>query len=416
MFKFSENPLFYLHIPKTAGRTLESILYKNYSFDSVYRIYDIEQYESSYGKIAEKNPKQTQRAQLFMGHIFFGMHTTFPSKHSKPYFSYLRDPIQRVVSLYNYIRMHQKNTLLQPDKSFMGLEQFVQQDITLEINNGQTRMLAGVSEDVAAFPGLLKMGVDASMVSNDSELLDRAKSNIEEYFLMVGVTERFTESLLLLSELMGLKELSYSNRNMNQSAQHRYEIPDSTLALIQEKTELDRQLYDFANDLLTEQLKAHAIQNAQTLLDERSFNMDRDWLRKRGKCLLDIRGRDFPKHIKHSQQLEFESSKETNLLALRSTGSSAHVVLHDIGYPIQSPLYIGLELECEVPSYVQVYYATQSCPQFNEINSDVYRTQAGKNRVRLRITTVSPITALRIDFGDSPCQFELDTVAFHQGE
>src|SRR5207253_2102954 len=78
-----------------------------------------------------------------VGHFSFGIHEFVRSEST--YLTVLRDPVDRVVSLYHH-------SLCEPDDPFyervaagrLSLEEFVSARVCKEADNGQTRRLAGV--------------------------------------------------------------------------------------------------------------------------------------------------------------------------------------------------------------------------------------------------------------------------------
>ena len=127
----------FIHVPKTAGRTVESILRRNYPAAGIYSIYGL------WGAIpaaamtlramseAEKRP-----IQLVMGHTPFGWHRMFP--WPMPYIAYLREPTDRIVSLYYYllkVSRHPVLTMIQ--ENGWSLLDFVQSGCVSDVDNDQ---------------------------------------------------------------------------------------------------------------------------------------------------------------------------------------------------------------------------------------------------------------------------------------
>ena len=180
--------IIFLHIPKTAGTTFGKIIKYNYGLGSIYNRYfkknrftyinlpDVEftrngsiSNDIEFLKTIPSN--QLQKTKIIRGHMHFGIDEYLPQKST--YITLLRDPIQRVISLYNFIidredHLHHKS-LTEND---MSLKEFVESKITTEIDNAQTRLFAGNYSHV-------KYGCCTR------EMLEKAKDNLLNRFAVV---------------------------------------------------------------------------------------------------------------------------------------------------------------------------------------------------------------------------------------
>ena len=78
-----------------------------------------------------------------MGHMGFGLHDYLPQGAS--YITMLRDPIDRIVSHYYYVLQNQGHYLhKEVAGKGLSLEQFADSALSTELDNGQTRVLAGL--------------------------------------------------------------------------------------------------------------------------------------------------------------------------------------------------------------------------------------------------------------------------------
>ena len=73
---------------------------------------------------------------------------------------------------------------------------------------------------------------------------------------MVGVTDRFDESLILVKRAFGwrFKDILYVSQKVDQTRPFREMISDETARLIEAHNELDIKLYKFAQQLLEERI------------------------------------------------------------------------------------------------------------------------------------------------------------------
>jgi hypothetical protein len=175
---------------------------------------------------------------LIWGHIPFGIHEQLGVEPL--YITILRHPIDRVISIYRYIKHNEDHPLHEAvHGSGLSLLDFIRSGIDLpEVSNGQTRQLAGELGDQL-----------------DEEALTRAKSNLVE-FSALGLTERFDESLILFRRRLGWKMPFYISKNVAHSAARPVKRTDATWRLLEEHNRLDMELYEFATDLFDHRTKS----------------------------------------------------------------------------------------------------------------------------------------------------------------
>jgi hypothetical protein len=223
--------LIYLHIPKAAGTTLNGIINQQYSRSSLFRFDGINNH-----KIFTELPQDRQnKIRVLRGHFAFGIHQ-FISRPCE-YFTVLRNPIKRVISQYNYIRNNpdrSQHKLLQS----ISLEDYILQE-GKNLCNQQTRMICGLSTPK-----------DCS----DRELLEIAQNNLDKHFAVVGITEMFDETLLMLKQKFDWKVPYYIKQNTAKDPDRIESISPKAISLIEEYGSLDLQLYDRAKHKLQERI------------------------------------------------------------------------------------------------------------------------------------------------------------------
>ncbi len=89
----------------------------------------------------------------------------------------------------------------------------------------------------------------------DERALEIAKENLARSFRVVGLCERFQESLLLMMVSFGWEVPFYENRKV---AKIRPSIEPRVIDAIREHNSFDFQLYDFAKELFEENLRRNA--------------------------------------------------------------------------------------------------------------------------------------------------------------
>ncbi|TIH19990.1 sulfotransferase [Marinifilum sp. JC120] len=226
------SPFFFLHIPKTAGTTLNHIFAAKFPEETICSVYSKEEFDF-FKKITTK---ELERIKLVQGHVFVHDFDEFFSGFmGKNAFTFLREPVSRVVSEYNFLRTWPGNHLynyLNEEK--VTLAEYVSSqrpELIYRGKNLMTRSLCGAVDD-------------------DRTMLERAMENLQRLHL-VGITERFDESLLMLKKMMNLENVLYEKHNVRKKKK---EITEEDVAVVREYNEQDIELYNFACQLFEQRI------------------------------------------------------------------------------------------------------------------------------------------------------------------
>jgi hypothetical protein len=230
----------FLHLPKAAGTTLKDILHREYQEDLIYEL-DGTQFIQAQEEFKQLDQAEKAEIKILMGHMYFGLHEFLPSPAK--YITMLRNPIDRVVSYYHFVKklsthhdyeLINENNISINDYCRLGRE---------NMRNGQTRFLSNTKE--------FETCTQAS--------LSEAKQNLRQHFAVVGIQERFNESLLLLQKKLGWKRMPfYYQRNTNRgNSYNQLEISPDTLATIKKYNQLDLELYEYANQIFEQELSQY---------------------------------------------------------------------------------------------------------------------------------------------------------------
>lgn len=225
-------PFFFLHIPKTAGTTLNHIFAAKFPEETICSVYTKEENEF----LRKISAEEVDRIQLVQGHIFVhNFDEFFSGAFGKYAFTFLRDPVVRVVSEYNFLRTWPENHLYRYlNEEKVTLIEYVSSqrpELIYRGKNLMTRSLCGAVED-------------------GRSMLERAKDNLQRLHLF-GITERFDESLLLLKRMMNLENILYEKHNVRKK---RSEITDEELEVVREYNSQDIELYKFASSLFEQRV------------------------------------------------------------------------------------------------------------------------------------------------------------------
>jgi hypothetical protein len=237
----------FLHIPKSAGTTLGAILRRQYSRGSVTSLRG-----EAGDHLRAASDADKASVQALIGHMPFGFHECFP--HPCTYVTVLREPIARVISFYYHVRRDRGHYLHRDGAATgMSLEQFVSSGVSTEANNGQTRAISGEGVVLAPFPSM-GIGFDQCPPA----MLDRAIGNLREHFPVVGLSERFDETLMLLRQELRWTRTPYYCRERvgrNIPTDLRTNVPRRVAAIIERYNELDCALYEYAVRQFDERLR-----------------------------------------------------------------------------------------------------------------------------------------------------------------
>ena len=211
--------LIFMHIPKCGGTTLKTILNRAVPESRRFRLgSDI---AGSRVALAALPDSERLHIDLLYGHLSYGWHELLFPRQAW-YFTIVREPVERVVSHYNYVRSHEWHYLhSQVMDARMTVADYVESGITTEVNNGQVRQISGVEEIVQVPFGRSEVGYG----DDHGALLERAWENIEHHFLLVGLLDRFDESLRRLKRLTGLRIGSYRAKNVVSSTDAKTPTP-----------------------------------------------------------------------------------------------------------------------------------------------------------------------------------------------
>lgn len=233
--------LIFLHIPKTAGTTLNRIIEWQYDPRLIYTV-DPYQIRATASRLKTLSEARRRRLRVVRGHLLYGIHECLPQGGT--YITMLRDPVKRVLSSYQFILRRPLHPLHRKLKAKgIGVEEFLK--FTANRQNLQTKMLAGVP-----YVGPC-----------DEQTLARAKEHATKSFRVVGISERFHESLLLIASSFGWDIPYYENRKVSKN---RPAVDPATVELIRQHNPYDLELYEFGRQRFEEDMVRNADAIART--------------------------------------------------------------------------------------------------------------------------------------------------------
>lgn len=133
----------FVHIPKTAGTTIRSLLKA-----ALPKSYDIDG-PDDLRRFIELPQAQRDAFDLIAGHMPYGIHQYLTVKAR--YVTFLRDPVERVVSSYYHFRRVQEHPLHVKMQN-ISLSEFATSTLALSNDNRQTRQLGRIDIADALIP------------------------------------------------------------------------------------------------------------------------------------------------------------------------------------------------------------------------------------------------------------------------
>ena len=234
--------LIFLHVPKSAGTTLNRLIEWEYPLFDIYSI-DPVFFRWSWAHLQRLSEKRLKRTRVFKGHMLFGLHEILPQQAT--YITVLREPVDRVVSAFYFMRNYKLHPLYWKFRwENWSLEDFVRRSPR---DNVQCKIVAGAEYEEPC----------------TAEICERAKENLVRYFSVVGLSERFEESLALMKLRFGWKLRRYSSFNVTRTRPKKEDLPRSALDLIAEKNSFDVSLYELAAKVFQTAIDRHGVEVSQ---------------------------------------------------------------------------------------------------------------------------------------------------------
>jgi hypothetical protein len=230
-------PLVFLHIPRTGGTTLTRLLKGRFAKDQIFVAQMPAPTSAAQQFAALPEPTRQAVRLLLIGHHEYTQDAVWPA--DAVYITMLRDPVKRIVSTYRFIHEHPADPLYATVVGGgMSLREFVTSELGATVNDWQARCLAGEP------PGAREWAPD---------VLDRSIRHVEERFALVGLSERFDETVALLGVLFDWQGLHYAPLNVSRTE---VEVRREDEELIRELNPMDVALYEFAARRLEGQLES----------------------------------------------------------------------------------------------------------------------------------------------------------------
>lgn len=203
----------FINIPLTGASRFIRSTYPPGSVQGISNVLKGTRYLGATAEVQESILERVGDAQVLSGNVPFAIRRYLPE--DTRYVTFLREPVERALSQYYSM------------KTQRSLEDFAARRNLVE--NVQTRMLSDVVDPAARV---------------DEEVLEQAKRNLDTGFAAFGLSERFDESLVLVTRRLGLGEEGHVPQPPTPG--HAPEAPSKLKDLADELNEFDNQLYRWA--------------------------------------------------------------------------------------------------------------------------------------------------------------------------
>ncbi|MBK8182781.1 MAG: sulfotransferase family 2 domain-containing protein [Candidatus Competibacteraceae bacterium] len=247
-----QSQLVFMHIPKAAGTTLTSILDSHYESSQICPAYYMRE-------LMQIPINQINKYQLIRGHFEYSICKLLDNPICM---TMLRDPIQRVISHYLFIRSSQTHALHKKFQSMSIMDMLNDPNEIISLTNHQTLYFGRnlnldlLKQNLAAKNPISQTQHTTSRVIPKSNMnlelaisLELAMSRLKD-LAFIGITEQFKDSLLLMSYTFGWAPVkNYESRNITPKKEGQIINDFEVVDAITEINKLDLSLYAFAQDL-----------------------------------------------------------------------------------------------------------------------------------------------------------------------
>jgi len=228
----------FVHIPKTAGSSLRTLITLNYRPEEVISIYG--DFRETLAQCAAQHNVLDQ-CRLIQGHMPFGIHLNF-GLHAAKYFFFLRNPVDRHFSdVIHGLRdsTHGFHSLITSPENKNPAKWAMLPDQAIYFRNTTTHYLSGV---------FFTREVDMS------DFQRAASAVIGSEF--VGLAERFNESVLILAKKLHWSHVIYETRNVATGSLNSLLLPEDRKAC-ENRLPYDMALYHIACERLDREARSH---------------------------------------------------------------------------------------------------------------------------------------------------------------
>jgi len=222
-----------MHIQKTAGTSITEAVRPYYQNDII-----------SHADYVKHDTASLKNVRFISGH--FGFEYARQFMDGRYSFTFLRDPVERILSLYYFSRTRDPAEFpIYRVAHEMDLAGYLRAGLDRELVNAHLWNLQAWQ---------LACGWDDPQqreISDftDEQILERAKAHVMEFHYIGFVESIAVDSKVILANLHVPVPKSLVPANVTSKRPHRNDLPAATIRLAEELTRLDAALYQHAKDL-----------------------------------------------------------------------------------------------------------------------------------------------------------------------
>jgi hypothetical protein len=237
----ADQKFIFVHIPKTAGLSIRKLFEATFGAQNVSQPFVV-------SKVDQRQQIELKPFAMISGHISALDLAQFPDRR---WLTFLRDPVDRCLSIYSYYRNHTDRPLIPLDEITcqnradeaislarqLDPDDFFRSDHPHIVQNIHNRMV-------------WQLGLHAEYSyrgsASDQEALDRALQNLDQY-CFVGFYEHLADDVNRLQAIWGVDDrpaLPSINRTSNRLQQS--DLSAAALTRLRQVTAFDQRLYDAA--------------------------------------------------------------------------------------------------------------------------------------------------------------------------
>jgi len=254
-------PIYFLHIPKTGGTTLQEFVSSQFPESSILPAH-------LWSELLRRDPQSICEYSFIWGHFYTYLVRFVP--HSLRYITVLRDPIERALSHYGHIVRETSHYLHGRAVSLRDFGGFLRDPITATaLTNFQVRSLTASFNPVSIAESMSVLQLDAFELEKTLETtipstpdhisVEHAMHRLKQ-MCFVGITERMTESVSVLCRRFNwAPPLQFRSLNVNDCRLKWSELCADDRDLLMQLNAEDLKLYAFANELLDANIGSNAL-------------------------------------------------------------------------------------------------------------------------------------------------------------